>query len=99
MNAIDVKINQESVDALRHDDGPLQKLNALKDEIANFNQIFSRKKAKAEKIIAAGKQKQFLHIDKVKLVQVNIYMNECMYILYILYICLCKYIYIHIHIL
>ena len=48
--------------------GPLQKLDKLKDEIADFNNIFARKKAREDKIQAAGKKK-IIHVDKVKLVQ------------------------------
>lgn len=50
--------------------GPLAQLKNLKDEIANFSLLFAKKKAKAYKLAAAGKNK-LLHIDKVKLVQLD----------------------------
>ena len=70
VNAIDVHINESAVQALRENQGPLQKLDRLRDEIANFNELFGRKKAREAKIAAAGKRK-IVHLDKTKLVQLD----------------------------
>jgi hypothetical protein len=70
VNAIDVRINENAVQALRENQGPLQKLDRLRDEIANFNELFGRKKAMEAKIAAAGKRK-IVHLDKTKLVQLD----------------------------
>jgi len=70
VHGLDLEINAKAVRALREDDGPLHKLQALKDEISDFNALFAKKKAKADKIAAAGKKKM-MHVDKVKLVQLD----------------------------
>ena len=70
VNAIDVRINENAVQALRENQGPLQKLDRLRDEIANFKELFGRKKTMEAKIAAAGKRK-IVHLDKTKLVQLD----------------------------
>ena len=69
VHGVNLGLNRQSVKALR-EDGPLQKLARLKDEIADFNALFSKQKARKDKIKAVGKKK-YLHIDKVKLVQLD----------------------------
>ena len=69
-HALSLDINESAVRALREEGGPLHQLHKLKDEISDFNELFAKKKARADKIAAAGKKK-IVHVDKVKLVQLD----------------------------